>query len=137
MRDLFRRSTTAAAVALSMMLLAQAAPAFAGEATPIAAAPEDQFARRGEGLVALINGKAEPAQIFSTAFLAQRPPERLKELAAKLRGRFGPALGVSRVEASGDNKGTIFIDFENSQLPFQVILDPAAPHLLVGLAVSG
>jgi hypothetical protein len=96
----------------------------------------DALKQRGAGLVELINGKTHPEKVFAAQFLAQRAPEHLVALAGRLRGRFGFALGVSRIEASSPNEGTIYIDFEGSQLPFKVVLDPADPRLIMGLAVS-
>lgn len=98
---------------------------------------QSQLQKRGEGLVAMINGQAEPEAVFAKALLAQRPPERIKAFAGKLRGKLGAAVGVNRIEASSVGAGTIYIDFENGQLPFRVTLEEAAPHLLIGLGVSG
>jgi hypothetical protein len=69
--------------------------------------------------------------------LAQRAPEHLIALAGKLQGRFGSALGVGRIEAILPTQGTVFIDFEDKQLPFKVNLDPTDHNLIIVLAVSG
>jgi hypothetical protein len=115
------------------------APAAAPASLAKAEAPivSDAMKQTGEGLVAMINGKVHPNKVFSARFLAQRAPEHLIALAGKLNGRFGPALGVSRIESTSPTEGTIFIDFEQSQLPFKVALDPSDSGLIIGLAVSG
>ena len=98
-----------------------------------AAQPSAAFQQRAEQLVALINGTAQPADLFAPEALTKVPAERLMELAASVRERRGEALGVARIEAEAANKGTVYIDFSQSQVALRIRVQEQAPYLIDGL----
>ena len=106
-------------------------------ATPTAVAASPALERRADDLVRLLNGEMAPDQLFTAAVLAQMPAQRVVALAAQIRSRRGRAIGVSRIEASSPNIGTVYIDFERSQMPLRIGVEQAAPHLIGGLTTGG
>ncbi|HEV2121300.1 MAG TPA: hypothetical protein VGW38_00805 [Chloroflexota bacterium] len=88
---------------------------------------------RAEDLLKLINGEADPAKMFHPKFLAQVPAERLTKIAGAVRGRYGRALAIDRIEATGPNRGTVFITLEKSQVSMKLGVEAAAPHFITEL----
>lgn len=106
-------------------------PAVAAEAAQ--AQPSEALSRRAADLVRLINGEAEPADLFSPEVLAKIPAARLSAVAAAVRGRYGRALAVGGIDADSANRGQVLITFEQTQLPIGVGVQAAAPNLINAL----
>lgn len=88
---------------------------------------------RGEQIVAVINGKGNPAETFTTAFLSEFPESRLNALAASVRGRLGAPTGIARVEPSDARGGTVFVNFPSREVPIRVTLEAQPPHRIQGM----
>ncbi len=126
--------TVLATSALAFTVAAAAPPAARGgteEAAPVQ--PSPQLSRRASDLVRLINGEAKPEQLFAPSLLAQVPAERLVRIAAAVRTRHGPALGVDRIDAETADSGKIFLTMENSMVELRIAVDPKPPHMVFGL----
>jgi hypothetical protein len=110
---------------------------FATAGTARAAEPSPFLAQRADGLVALLNGEAPPESLFSPAFLAQVPGDKVKSIAAQLRGSYGAAKGIVRIEADSPTGGTILVAFERATVRMTMAVGPRAPNLVEGLLVVG
>jgi beta-lactamase class A len=110
------------------LLAATAAPA---------AEPSPEFRQRAETLVALFQGREEPERIFSPAFLAHVPAAQVKAIGEDLKRSYGAARAVSGIEAKTASSGTVIFDFERATLRMDMTIDPAPPHLIEGLLVTG
>ena len=104
-------------------------------ATPMIAASHPSQASaalqgRAEDLLKLINGEGDPAKIFSPGVLAQVPAERFTKIAASVNTKYGRALAIDRIEATGPHRGSVFITFEKTQLSFKLGVQAAAPNLI-------
>ena len=109
---------------------AQTAPAPAA-----AAQPSEAFTQRANDVLRLINGEADPAQIFNSAFLAQVSAERVRAMSEQIRTQAGRATAIEQVQANAQNQGTFVIRLERITLNAQMALDAAAPHQIQGLMV--
>ena len=98
--------------------------------------PSSALRSRAEQLVALINGQADPRDLFAPEALVKAPAERWTALASTIRQRRGNALGVARIEADRPNAGRVFIDFPDSQFSVKIRVQDSAPHLIDGLMVD-
>lgn len=117
---------------LILMLLALAA-----FARPTFAQPADAALRgQAERLVGLLQGRGEPTSLFSAAFLAQIPVERMRAIAAQLDAQYGTPRGLAGVDARSPMAGTIRIDYERAVVAIDVQIAPAPPHLINGLLVT-
>ncbi|MET1110960.1 MAG: serine hydrolase [Allosphingosinicella sp.] len=110
---------------------------WAGTAAAMAAEPSPGFAARAGELVRILNGDRAPQGFFSTAFLAQVPPETLKGVAGQLKSSYGPARETIRIEARSATSGTVFVRFERAIVRLQMAVGPQPPHLVEGLLVAG
>lgn len=132
---LFKRAPSLIAFSLVMGFIGQtgAVAAQASSSAP-AAQPSAALQQRAEQLVALINGTVQPADLFAPEALAKVPAARFTALAASVRERRGEALGVARIELENPNKGTVFIDFAQSQVAIRIRVQEQDPQLIDGLS---
>jgi hypothetical protein len=124
---------TLAALLAGTVTLAASPPGSAGSAAEATAKALPALTERAGQLARLIDGETVAEKVFAPAFLAQVPADRLARIAATVRARHGPAMGVARIEADTANSGTIYIGFENSQVPVRLLLADQAPHFVMGL----
>jgi Beta-lactamase enzyme family len=110
---------------------------FALAGTAGAAEPSPALAQRANGLVALLNGEARPESLFSPAFLGQVPRDKLMSIATQLKGSYGAAKGIVRIEADSPTGGTIFVAFERATVRMKMAVGPRPPNLVEGLLVVG
>lgn len=106
-------------------------------AAAAAAEPSPALTARAHELVRVLNGDTAPQGYFSTAFLAQIPPERVKGVAAQLRSSYGPARETLRVEATSPTAGTVFVRFERAVVRLRMAVAAQSPHRVEGLLVAG
>lgn len=111
---------------------AAAAPAPAPDA--VARTP---LADRAEDVIAIINGAGDPAALFTPAFLAQVPPEQLRAISAQIVQQYGRAERVAALTARDANSGTLDVATERGTLHIQLGIEPAPPHRIAGLLVTG
>ena len=97
---------TLALAALPVVALAQT------QAPPPASAPARTVLQtRAEQVIALINGKAEPADIFTARFRAAVSDAQLKSLNTNLTAQFGAAVSAT-LDPPGGTRAKIEIRFE-------------------------
>lgn len=112
-----------------LMLAGLGAPAVAAEPSP-------QLKHRADELVLVLRGEEPAEAFFSPAFLAQIPPARVKAIAEQLAARYGAPTGVAALEGASATAGTVTVDFPKGTARMDVVLDPAAPHLVTGLLIA-
>jgi len=111
-------------------LLALAAPA-------PAQAPSPELRAAAERVVALLNGEAEAAAIFSPAFLQAVPPAQVETVRQQLRGQHGAALRVAALEPRSATAGALQIEMERAILRLNLSIETQPPHRIEGLLVTG
>jgi beta-lactamase class A len=111
---------------------------FAGLALPATAqAPSPELRSRAEQLVALLRGAAQPADLFSPAFLAQIPEAQVRAVARELVAQYGEVRGLERVEPQSATAGVLHFDFARALVHMNLVIDPQPPHRISGLLVTG
>jgi len=114
-----------------LLLLGLTAPAAAqAQASPGLRAGADK-------VVALLRGEAQPAEIFAPAFLAQVPEAQVRNIAQQLSAQYGAPSRVAGIEAQSDTMGVIHIETGRATLHMNLVVEPAAPHLIGGLLLTG
>jgi beta-lactamase class A len=102
-----------------------------------AAEPSAAFVQRSREVVRVLDGSLVPERFFSTAFLAEVPPERMKGIAAQLKSSYGTARETIRIEASSPTSGTVFVRFDRAVVRFRMAVAALPPHPVEGLVVAG
>jgi len=92
---------------------------------------------RAAGLIPILNGGAMPADAFTPAFRAAVPPQQLQAIAAQLTAAYGPARRIARIVPAGPDRYTLTIDYARADVAATLTLDPAVPHRIAGLVISG
>ncbi len=95
------------------------------------------YQSRANDVVLFINGVDNIDQIFSPAFLAAVPPSQLRQVAQSLTAQYGQAVAARVVSKNGPFSGQIEIDFPKGIAEVELVLEPTAPHRVVGLLISG
>jgi len=114
-----------------LILIAPAAPAAAQQ-------PPSAALSAGAGRVlALLRGEAAPADIFTPAFLAQVPEAQVRAIIQQLGAQHGAPQRVAGIEAQSATMGVIHIETERATLHMTLVVEPAPPHRISGLLVTG
>ncbi len=80
---------------------------------------------RADQVVALLNGKAAPEDVFSTGFQAAIPAAQIKALSANLTAQFGAAVEVVLLEPRDGTRAALEIRFERGLAKGGIAIDPA------------
>ncbi|MFN3475798.1 MAG: serine hydrolase [Blastomonas sp.] len=90
--------------------------------TPPGPAPATQgtFDQPARDVLALLQGTAEPATIFTPAFLTAVPPDQLATVLGQLKAQFGEALAVSALRPMDARAASIDIRFEKAIVTFTI-----------------
>ncbi len=101
-------------------------PIAAQERASAATAPAERtpLETRAEEVVALINGKIEPADIFSASFRAAISDAQIKGLSANLTEQFGAAVSASLTPQSS-TRAALEIRFERGLASGAIAINPA------------
>jgi len=116
--------STMLALALATTSLATP-PATAQEQSPTAPAQQSTLAMRADQVVALLNGKVEPADLFTNGFRAAVADSQIKALSASLTAQFGPAVEVSLLAPREGTRAALEIRFERGLAKGGIAIDPA------------
>ena len=92
---------------------------------------------RAEQVVALLRGEADPAGMFTPAFLAQVPATQLRTISGQLTAQSGAPQGVEGIEVRSATAGTLQLGMARAVLRMDIQIEPNAPHLISGLLVTG
>lgn len=98
-------------------------------------AQDDQDAllrARLQQVIAVMQGKGDPAATFDARFLDEVPPAKLLGLAAQLAGSGGPVLGFTDFQRAQHGSATFTLRFAHASAPGRIELSPAPPHLVSG-----
>jgi beta-lactamase class A len=100
-------------------------------ATPTATATFDQPAR---DVLAVLQGAAEPASVFTPAFLTAVPAEQLAKVLGQLKAQYGAPLSLGAIQPIDARSARIDIVFEKAVVTFTIGVQDAR---LSGLFVTG
>lgn len=129
------------ALAIFAIALLAAPPALAHalpQASPTAAAsPAPMLKTRLDQLVALLNGKGDYDTLFSPAFQQAVPQATLQTYVDQLSQQGGKATGIESIDASTPWQATVKVGYERVVATMLVAVDPADPHRITGLRITG
>lgn len=124
---------------LFALLLLAAAPVLSQPPQPPAPARQASPALQtgAEQVVALLKGEAQPAAIFTPAFLAAVPEAQIRGVIAQFTAQYGAVQGLAGVDAASAETGIIHIRYARALVHMQLAIEPAPPHLVQGLQLTG
>jgi len=99
--------------------------------------PSPELRRGADQVVALLRGQAEPAAVFTPAFLAQVPEAQVRAISQQIAAQYGAIRGATRIDVQSPQAGVVHIDFERAIVRMNVVVEPQAPHRIAGLLVTG
>nr|WP_317894271.1 serine hydrolase [uncultured Sphingomonas sp.] len=123
------------ALATGTPLAAQEAPAPAPEAQAVTASPE--LRQRAEALAAAIAGSIPYDRYFAPSFRAAIPEAAFRQVRDQLTGGFGKPTRLEALVARTPHVADFRLGFERGTAVGQIVVDPAAPHLVTGLRITG
>lgn len=104
-------------------------------AAPAQAAPE--FEARVKELAGILSGKGDYDAYFAPSFRAQVPKEKFDQINAQLIATNGPYSDIQNVETASPWSGTVTVAYRDALATIRIAVDPAAPHQVTGLLISG
>jgi hypothetical protein len=125
-----------AALALAVLPVTGAAAQTAPAATATATA-DPAVRTRAETLVAVLGGKPGYDALFALAFKTAVSAPRFAALTEQMRASLGEPRRVARLDPLGRWAASVTIDYERGSATLRLVLDPAAPHAITGLLVTG
>lgn len=105
-------------------LVIPSVPALAQD-PPAIASTQSAIAARADQVVALLNGKAAPEDVFSNGFQAAIPAAQIKALSTNLTAQFGAAVEVVLLEPRDGTRAALEIRFERGLAKGGIAIDPA------------
>jgi hypothetical protein len=128
------------ACALPLLLVASAAGAQSASpptapATPIPASKALQD--RANDVVAMLGGKGDYDAIFAPSFREKIPKATFDAVTGRLSGGGGAVTGIEQLTADSPTSGTLLVGYTRGVATMRIAVDPAEPHQVVGLLVSG
>ncbi|WP_159975591.1 MULTISPECIES: serine hydrolase [unclassified Novosphingobium] len=88
-------------------------------------------------VIAVLQGKRDPAEVFDARFLAAVPTEQLRALTAKLTAQGGELLGYTGFQRERQGSATFTLRFAHATAPARIELNPAAPGKVSGFRIFG
>jgi len=132
--------------AQELILLATAAlialmPVAAAAQTPPAAAAivtaDPAVRARATALIPVLAGRPGYATLFTPAFRRAVPVPQWTALATQLRATLGEPRRIARLDAAGRWAATATIAYDRGNATLRLSIDPAAPHAIAGLLLTG
>ena len=117
---------------LLALIFLVAAPAFAQQPQPSPA-----LRSGAERVVALLKGEAQPAAIFTPAFLAAVPEAQISGVISQFTAQYGAVQRLEGVDAASAEAGLIHIRYQRGLVHMQLAIEPAPPHRIHGLQLTG
>lgn len=115
----------------------QGLPAYAQTPAKTEATPAKPMDMRIEQLPSVLAGTLPYDMFFAPSFLAAVPVAQLKLVSDQFIAEHGKPLKIISVEPQGQNSATVKIEYEKAIATAQISVEPAAPHKVVGLLITG
>jgi hypothetical protein len=121
--------------ALVLGVLAVAVPPLAAQ-QPAAVAAQSILDARADQVLALLNGKTEPADIFTSGFRAAIADAQVKTLSASFIAQFGPAVSARLLPPRSDRRAALEVRFERGIATGAIAIDPAEDNRISELTFT-
>ena len=128
------------ACALPLLLVASATtaqivPPPTAPAQPAVAAPA--LEARVKDVAAILAGKGDYDSIFAASFREKVPRAQFDAVSAQIAASAGTVTGVEKLTPDTAWSGTILMGFQHAVATMRIAVDPADPHEVTGLLVTG
>ena len=126
-------------MALSLVALIAAQPASAqpAPAATTSITPAPSFKARLDQLVTLLNGSGDYDDLFAPVFREAVPQAQFNAIVAQLKAQGGAATGIENITPDTAWQATITVGYEKIVATMLVAVDPADPHQITGLRITG
>ncbi len=114
---------------------AQTPPPPTAPAQPVIAAPA--LEARAKDVAAILAGKGDYDSIFAASFREKVPKAQFDAVSAQIVANAGTVTGVEKVTPDTAWSGTILMGFQRGVATMRIAIDPADPHQVTGLVVTG
>lgn len=104
-------------------------------AAPVVASPA--LEARAKNVAEIFSGRGDYDAIFAPTFREKVPRAQLDAVIAQITGGAGAVVGVEKLDAVTSTSGTLQIGFTRGIGTMRIAIDPAEPHQIVGLLVTG
>lgn len=112
------------AIALACLALTTAPQAAHAQETGTVAPAKTPLEARAEEVVALLNGKVKPEEIFTDGFLKAISVDQITGLSASITAQFGPAVEVALLAPRDGTRAALEIRFERGIGKGGIAIDP-------------
>ncbi|MFM9851454.1 MAG: serine hydrolase [Sphingomonadaceae bacterium] len=106
---------------------------FAAMASVAALAQTPEMVARADDVVGVLRGTTWEPDVFAPSFIAQVPPGQVRALAEKLNAQYGKVGRVESISPRNASEAEIVIGYDRALTRFNLVLDPAPPHRVIGL----
>ena len=114
----------------ALVQAAQSPPPTAVQAAPAVTA-------RANEIVTILNGGGDYAVTFSSTFRDAVPKDKFDAIAAQLKSQAGSATGIRSITPATPFQATIVVDYQRALVTMLLVVDPAEPHQVTGLRITG
>ena len=101
------------------------------------AQPSPALRSGAERVVTLLKGEAQPAAIFNPAFRAAVPEAQIQAIRQQFTAQYGAVQGLAGIDPVSAEAGNIHIRYDRAIVHMQLSVEPAPPHLISGLLLTG
>jgi hypothetical protein len=123
--------------ALALGLAVAAPTGVAAQTAAVAVALDPAVARRAEALVAVLAGKPGYDTVFAPVFKQAVSQAEFAALSTQVRTTLGDPQTVERLEPLGRWAALATIRYARGSAAMRIALDPAPPHAVTGLLITG
>ena len=101
------------------------------------AQPSPALRSGAERVVTLLKGEVQPADIFNPAFRAAVPEAQIQAIRQQFTAQYGAVQGLAGIDPVSAEAGNIHIRYDRAIVHMQLSVEPAPPHLISGLLLTG
>ncbi len=106
-------------------------------AAPVAADADPAVRAQAEALLPVLNGGPGYDTLFAPAFRQAVPLGQWQALTAQLRDSLGAPQRIATLTPKGRYAAQLVVDYERGTATMLIAIDPAAPHAITGLRITG
>ncbi|MEG3177995.1 serine hydrolase [Sphingomonas sp. RB3P16] len=104
---------------------------------PSATVAADPLRMRADTLLAVLAGGGDTGAIFAPTVLAQLPDAKIRAVSKHLSDGFGAPLAIDSLDVVTPQGARIVVRYQRGTVAMNLAIEPAAPHRITGLLVTG
>lgn len=99
--------------------------------------PSDALKARAQQLIEILKDQGDYDGYFNDAFRAQVPKEKFAAINQQLTAQFGAPTAIESIEPANPYAAKLKVGYERGIVSMNLSVDPADPHLVNGLLITG